>query len=168
MQIIMTYQIVKLHKKVTVDENEITKKQKQRAILKLVMAELCEGLVPLAFAVSFAMAFYGPNAELLGYPGSVYWHERVIEDVSRPFLVISVLFLMDIVSLAFNSGVLWILCKVNLFNEFCSVMQKYWYIVAVMMVNDIWWHFYANDVNFGNDNTGEFRWIKSNKNFTLA
>ena len=34
------------------------KKQKRKAILKLVMTELCEGLVPLGYAISLAMANY--------------------------------------------------------------------------------------------------------------
>ena len=145
MQLIMTYQIVKLHKKIIVEENGISKKQmkkqKRKAILKLVLAELCEGLIPLAYALALAMAYYGPNAEVLGY--------LEVENISRTFLAMFGLFLMDIVCLALNSSVIWIFCKVNLFQEFCSVLQKYWYILALKMVSDVWWNFYGKDVNLG-------------------
>ena len=28
-------------------------------------------------------------------------------------------------------------------------MQKYWYILAVKVVNELWWNFYGRDVNLG-------------------
>ena len=143
-------------------------KQIQKAILELVLAELCEGLAPLAYALAFSMAYYGPNGGLLGYPASVYWQRRFIVDVSLTFRVMFGLFLMDIVCLAFNSNVIWIFCKVNLFKEFCIILQKYWYILAIKMVNDVWWNFYGLDVNFAGDMTGEFRWIRNNENISLT
>ena len=164
LQTIMTCQIVKWHKKVTVDQNEIHKNKKRNAILKLVLAELCEGLAPLAYAISFSMAYYGPNAELLGNVKSDYWQYEAVQDVSWTFLVMLGLFSMDIVCLTFNSSILWIFCRVNLFVEFCSLMQKYWYILAVKLVYDVYIHFFIHDINFGYDLTGQYGWIKEAKN----
>ena len=168
MQLIMTYQIVKLHKKVAVDENETSKMQKQKAILKLVLAELCESLVPLAYAITFAMAYYGPNAELFGNVKNGYWQFKINEDVSRTFVVMFGLFLIDLVFLAMNSSIIWMFCKVNLLDEFCSVMQKYWYILALKIVNDLWWHFVSRDVNMAGDLTGKYCWITNDKNISLS
>ena len=47
-------------------------------------------------------------------------------------------------------------------------MNKYWYILAVKLANDVWWHFYAKDVNLANDFTGQFAWIKNDKNISLT
>ena len=164
LQIIMTYQIIKWHKKVTVDQNEILKKKKRKAVLNLVLVELCEGLVPMAYALSFSMAYYGPNAELLGNVKSEYWQYEAVEDVSGTFLVMLCLFIMGIVCLALSSSILWIFSRVNLFEEFCSVMQKYWYILAMKLAYDIYLHFYVHDINFGNDTTREYNWITDAKN----
>ena len=165
-QMIMNYQIIKWHKKVTVDENDLHKKEKRNAVLDLVLAELCEGLAPLAYALSFAMAFYGPNAELLGNVKSEYWQYTALEDVSWTFLVMLGLFLVDIVTLALNSSILWIFSRVNLFEEFGSVLKKYWLILAVKLVYDVYFHFYVHDVNFGNDATGQYDWITDVKNIS--
>ena len=163
MQLIMTYQIVKLHKKVTVDGYETLKEQKRKAILQLVMAELCEGLVPLGYAISFGMAYYGPNAMLLGFCKDYHWQWFTIEDGTRTFLTMFGLFLMDVVCLAFNSSIIWLFCKVNLFKEICFVLKRYWYILALRMANDLWWNFYFRDVNFANDSSGKFRWLENDK-----
>ena len=167
MQLIMTYQIVKLHKKVTVVENEVSKMQKRKAILKLVLAELCEGLVPLAYALSFAMAYYGPNAELLGNVRNGSWAYKM-KYITWTFQVMIGLFSIDILCLVLNGSIIWIYCNMNLFKETSFVMKKYWYILAMNMVNEVWFHFYAQDVNFAVDPTGEFSWITNNKNISTT
>ena len=167
MQLMMTYKIVKMHKNTTVDENGISNKQRQKALLKLVLAELCEGLVPLAYAVSFAMAYYGPNMELLGFGKNNLWPVKVVVDVSWTFQVMLGLFFIDIASLSLNSSIIWIFCKVNLVKELCSALQKYWYILAVKLANDVLLHLSALDVNFGNDLSGQFVWIENGKNVSL-
>ena len=131
------------------------------------MAESCEGLVPLAYAVSFAMAYYGPNANLLGNGENNFWPVKVVEDVSWTFQVMLGLFLMDLVCLSLNSSILWIFCKVNLFKEFCLALRKYWYILAVKMTNDVFLHFFCKDVNVANDISGKFVWIRNEVNITL-
>ena len=133
--------------------------------MKLVLAELCEGLVPLAYVVSLAMVYNGPNSELLGYGENNFWPVKIVKDVSWTFQLMLGLFLMDIVSLLLNSSIIWTFCKVNLFKELSYALQKYWYILAVKMVNDVWWHFCATDVNFTYDTSGQFIWIK---NFNLT
>ena len=67
--------------------------------MKLVLAELCEGLTPLAYAISFSMAYYGPNAELLGNIKSDYWHYEAVQDVSWTFLVLLGYFQLTLSSL---------------------------------------------------------------------
>ena len=121
---------------------------------------------PLAYALSFSMAFYGPNAELLGNVKSEYWQYEAVEDVNWTFLVMLGLFLIDIVCLALSLSILWIFSKVNLFEEFCSVLQKYWYILAVKLVYDVYLHFYIHDINFGYDLTGQYDWINDAKNIS--
>lgn len=164
MQLKMTYQIVKLHKQVMVDGHEKSKMNQRNAIMKLLLAELCEGVVPLAYAIGFSMAYYGPNAELIGNVRNGYWQYKPVEDVSRTFLVTFGLFAVDFVSLSLNWSILWNCCHVNLFKEFCIVMKKYWHILAIKLVSNIYLFFVYNDVNFGNDTTHQFCWITDDRN----
>ena len=139
--------------------------EKKKAITKLVLAELFEGLVPLAFAICFAIAYYGPNAKLLGNVQNGYWQYKAVDDVSRTFLVMSGMFTMDLLSLFLNAIILWLSCKLNIFKEICSVLQKYWYIMALKLTNNAYLYFASNDVNLAMDLTLKFRWITNDKNF---
>lgn len=156
LDLIMIYQIVKLHNQVSECENETSKKKKRDAILSFVLTDLCDGLVSLAYSLSFAMANFGPNAGLLGYVKNDFWHWTLI--------VMSAHILIDMVVFLFGSWLIWKLCKVNLFKESCSVIKKYWYIFAVNIVSEVWGQFYIDDVNFANDFTFRFGWIKNSYN----
>ena len=79
--------MVKLHKKVTVLEDQQARMEKQKAVLKLLLAELSEGLIPLAYACGFAMAYFGPNGLLLGNVENGYWQFKAVEDKSWTFTV---------------------------------------------------------------------------------
>ena len=57
----MSYQIVKFHKKLNIVKNNKAKIDKLKADLKLLLTESTEGLVPLAYAIGFSMAYYGPK-----------------------------------------------------------------------------------------------------------
>ena len=164
-QLNLTYQIVKLHKKVTVLEDQQARMEKQKAVLKLLLAELSEGLIPLAYACGFAMAYYGPNGLLIGNVKNGDWHFKAVEDASRTFNVMSGLFAVDLVSLLLNSTILWICCKINLLDEFCTVMEKYWLIIFVKMINNLYFNFFLRDVNLGGDMTMKFDWIARNESF---
>ena len=164
MQLKMTYQIVKLHKQVMVDGHENSKMKQRNAIMKLLLAELCEGVVPLAYAIGFSMAYYGPNAELIGNVRNGYWQYKPVEDVSRTFLLMFGLFAVDFVSLSLNWRILWNYCDIDLFKKFCIVMKKFWHILAIKLVSNIYIFFVYNDVNFGNDITHQFCWITDDRN----
>ena len=164
-QLNMTYQVVKIHKKVTVLDDEKSKMAKKKAVLKLLLAELTEGLIPLAYALGFAMAYYGPNGHLLGNVRNGQWQFEAVVDASLTFTVMSGLFAIDLISLFLNSTIVWTCCKIHLLDEFCTVMQKYWYIMALKMINNIYIRFFSLDVNLAGDWTLKFDWITKNESF---
>ena len=166
-QLLMTYQIAKLHKKTTFNDNEKLATDKKNAIRKLILSEMSEGLVPLAYAISFLMAYYGLNAKLFGNVGNGYWQYKEVDDTRRTFFVMFVLFIMDLVCLLVNSSIIWILTKINIFKEFCIIMRKYWYILPIYMANNIYFRFYMLDVNLATDMTGNFCWITNNANISV-
>ena len=163
MQANMTHQIVKIHKKLSVQENEKSKLERRTAILRLVVAELCEGLVPLAYALGFAMAYYGPNSKLIGNVGNEEWHYKAVDDVSYTFLLMSGLFVIDLICLSLNSITIWITSNVNILQEFCNVLQKYWFVFGLKLAYQMYVPFLSNDVNNGSDRTYKFSWLANNK-----
>ena len=144
------------------DEKLIT--DKKNAVLTLLLDELGEGLVPLAYAIGFSMAYYGPNTELIGNVGNSYWYFSRVDDVNWHFLVLLGLFAIDIICLFLNSSIIWIFSNVNMFNEFCDAMEKYWYIMALKLANNLYIYFLGHDVSFGMDFTLEFSWITHHEN----
>ena len=132
----------------------------------MVCAELSEGLIPLGYAIGFAMAYYGPNANLMGNVKNEEWQRKAVDDASWTFLVMSGLFAMDLFCLLLNSTIIWIFSHINLFEEFCNAIKKYWHIMALKMIANIYTHFLFLDVNNGYDKTLIFDWITSNKTFT--
>ena len=118
----------------------------------------------MAYAIGFSMAFYGPNTELIGNVGNSYWQYSRVDDVNWHFLVLLGLFAIDIICLFLNSSIIWIFSNVNMFNEFCDAMEKYWYIMALKLANNLYIYFLGHDVSFGMDFTLEFSWITHHEN----
>ena len=58
----------------------------------LVVNELIEFLVPLVYTASFAVAYYGPNSNLIGNIGNDYWQYQAVEDISHTVSHISLFF----------------------------------------------------------------------------
>ena len=168
MQLFMSFQIIQLYKNVASGESEEIDSDKQKAVIKLALAEISEGLVPLAYALCFAMAYYGPNAKLIGNIGIELWAYKAVNDVNWTFGVLFGLFFLDLISFFLNGFIIWTYCKVNIVLEICNILHKYWYIIAVMLANYIFLYFISNDINFGNDWTFNFCWILRNDKFKLT
>ena len=132
-------------------------------MLRLVLAELCEVLIHLAYIIGFAMAFYGPNSKLIGNVGNGDWHYKAVDNVSLIFRVMFGLFVMDLVSLSLNSILIWKKSHANIFQEFCYVLQKYWLVLLLKLTYNIYIFFLSNDVNNASDRTYEYSWLTYNK-----
>ena len=141
--------------------------ERKNAILRLVLAELCEGIVPLAYIICFSMAFYGPNAKLIGNVKNGCWQFEVVDDVNLTFIFMLILFAIDLVCFSLNASIVWFYCSLNIFNEICYVVQKYWYIMALKLTFIIQFNFFMNDVNLGLDTSFQFSWVNDNQNCSL-
>ena len=161
MQLWMTRQIIQMDKKVTPDINEINsvRKRKQKGIMKLLLAELVEGLVPLAYAIGFAMAFYGPNGSLTGNVLSNIWAYKKVNDFGRLITIQLILFVVDCLSVLFNTFLLYKFVNMNFMKEFCKAIKDYWIFLTIQLGNTITYYFAFNDISSGTDMTTKFSWI---------
>ena len=164
LQLLMTYRIVILHKKTTFDDNEKLATDKKNAIRELVLSEMSEGLVPLAYAMCFSLSYYGLNAKLIGNVRNGYWLFKEVDDARWTFFVMLFLFIIDLICLLVNSSIIWMLTKVNIFKDLSIVIRKIWYILPIYLANHNYFRFYLQDVNLGSDFTGNFCWIANNAN----
>ena len=154
----ITYNIVQLHKKLTSFGDIAVKQMKQKSTSQLVLAEMCEGLVPLCYAIEFAMLYYGPNSSIIGNVGSSIWGYNKVENTQHFFGVLFVLFAIDTTSAVLNGFCLWKICNIDIFQEFCRILKYYWYIMFVQLVTNVTLTLIANDINLGMDWTLGFQW----------
>ena len=160
MHLKMTHDCIKVHEKVTDNENENHRREKRSTLIAIILAELTEGVTPLAYATTFAMAYYGPNAHILGNVKNNYWGYEEVKDISYVFQMLFLLFAVDTASLFFNAFWLWTRVKINLFHEFSWILGNYWFFIATKLAMIIAANFATNDINLGMDTTRNFNWIE--------
>lgn len=125
--------------------------------ITLVIGELIEGITPIIYACNMTIAYYGPNAHILSNVRNNYWSEE-IEDIGPLFLTMAILFSVDLLNALLNSLWLWKAGETNILQEFCRVLEKYWYFMAIKLAFCMTVYFATNDINMGMDGTQSFQW----------
>ena len=86
----------------------------------------------LSYLLLIVMAFFGPNAELLGNIKLQIWQfQRPILDIDAYILRVSLLMVVDLLSLAVNGILIWKICQVSIFKVFKKLQKSFWYLFAV-------------------------------------
>ena len=128
--------IILMHNKVGGDmtAEEITKwKNKKQVLLRnLVTIEAIEILIPLAYSMSYATAYYGPNATIMkGVKNNYFGNaEQDIQDLFKSVFKMAVL---DACGATFIGLLLKLQCQINIVDEFCVIMKKYWITLSIIM-----------------------------------
>ena len=98
--------------------------------MELILNETIEVLVPLAFIVSYATAFYGPNYDKLGSVGCNYWTFQKVENIKSFLTPVVFMEMVDFGTAVVSGILLWRLCNINIIKEYCSTIKRYWIILA--------------------------------------
>ena len=70
----------------------------------LILTERIEAIIPLTYVAIMAMAYYGPNAEIMGSVKLQIWHhDNIIQDFGAFATNILILFAMDFMSFMVNA-----------------------------------------------------------------
>ena len=86
----------------------------------------------LSYLLLIIMAFFGPNAELLGNIKLQIWQfQRPILDIDAYILRVSLLMIVDLLSLAINGILIWKICQVSIFKVFKKLQKSFWYLFAI-------------------------------------
>ena len=103
----------------------------QEQIEELVLTERIEMLVPLTYMICFTIAYYGPNAEILGSVKLTLWHYKSVLNIEKYMTSLFILFSIDFLSLIINWIILWTTCNINIFKIFPKIQSEFWLIMAV-------------------------------------
>ena len=73
------------------------------------------------------MAYFGPNAEIIGNISLAVWqYQRPIQDIKLFVWNVSLFLLVDICSFIMNSILLWWFCQVNLLEVLKKLQDTFW------------------------------------------
>lgn len=127
------YKIFKLHSTKVTELSQIhqLESKKEEEVQMLVVCEMMEILVPLVYLSTFFIAYYGPNANILGNIRNEYWQFTAVKDVEKLIINVFKMFFIDLCSILIGGMFLWKLCGVNLLFECCRTMNSYWKIISV-------------------------------------
>ena len=83
--------IIRLKRSTTLDID------KQIGLLQeLVISEMVEVVIPLTYLLTFIVAYYGPNTELIGNVRNGYWQYTKTDDVGHTIEYVFMFFLVDV------------------------------------------------------------------------
>ena len=113
------------------DNSKKNRTRQVKAVLALIINESVEILMPIAYVVTLLMAYYGPNAEILGNIKNSEWQYTAIEDIGSSMKWIALLFSVDIVSAMICSGLIYRFCRINILRMYLQLQNELWYILAI-------------------------------------
>ena len=102
-------------------------------LLEVLIAELTEFLVPLAFLLTFIASYYGPNSTLIGNVGSSYWKYDAVDDGKQYVQNILMFFFIDFCSVVACTIILWVFCQINLPKAFVTLENEFAWIFCVQL-----------------------------------
>ena len=102
-------------------------------IEKLIQTERNETIIPLTYIAVMALAYYDPNAEIMGSVKLKIWHHQNVIDGMEAF-AINVGFLagVDFISFIINGFIVWKFCNVNPMKVLHKIQKRYWFVMMTL------------------------------------
>lgn len=132
LNILLCYKIIQMDAKVSMIEDERKKAQssKEEVLTELVLNEIIEIIVPLAYIGSEIAFSYGPNQLSLG---NISGFEIQLKKFNPGALTsVAEMALIDSGSAILSGILLWWFCRINIFQHYCKIIKKYWIFIALM------------------------------------
>ena len=123
----LCYKVVQLDKKISgiAFSSPKTQNIKQQVLTELMLNEIAQVVVPLAYIGSFLIGYYGPNKNILGTIGCEIWQFKKIKDLKTHLMPVVEMTLIDMVSVIFAGILLRWFCHINIGKEYCKTIKKY-------------------------------------------
>ena len=111
--------------------NESNRNDIIEMLIGLVINESVELIVPLAFIICFIIAYFGPNAYILGTVKSEYWHHIPVKDIYLFAGSLGIFFLAEAGTFLFSFLLLKLTCGINIMKAIALAQKEYWLLMAV-------------------------------------
>ena len=123
--------------------NDISNPEQNPALFCLTLKEFMELSIPAVYCASFLMAYYGPNAEVLGNVRNDYWQFEKVENVFEKLSAAGLFFCIDAVRGIIFALILWYASGLNMFETYCYIAHRYGFVLflyisgALVVVNEL-------------------------------
>lgn len=136
--------IVNKYRSTAIDDSSQRRHLKELDYLvsKLILIELLEVLVPVSYVITVLIAYYGPNAEILGNIRNDYWQYESIDNIWETVAVVLIMFIFDGLSAVISGFMLWRACSIDILRKTTKLIKELWPVIAVNIAN------YLNYVSF--------------------
>ena len=108
-----------------------TNEQQMEEMKCLTLKEFMEISIPLVYCISFLIAYYGPNAEILGNVRNDYWQYQRINNVFEKLTNNAIFILVDAIRGTSFGLLLWRFCKLNMLKVYCDIISTYGILILV-------------------------------------
>ena len=103
----------------------------QGKVRGLILNERCEIVVPLLYILTFLMAYFGPNAELIGNVKLTIWQYQAVKDINKFLQNVFFLFAIDLIGGVVNGLLLWTTCQINCLKTLKNMQKEFWHIMGI-------------------------------------
>ena len=136
LNLLLCLKIIRIHQKVTpnIIENVNHRKIKEETLSELLLNELTEFITPVSFILAFSVAYYGPNAIIIGGIKNELWHYKRVEDILKYLNGSFQMILLDSISAIISFILLRIFCNINAFEECVKVIKRYGVLTTVFVI----------------------------------
>ena len=93
--------------------------------------EILETLVPIIYAITFLIAYNGPNATILGGIQNSYWQFEAVENITPVLESVSKMILIDVSGSILIGALLWKYSAINILKESGKVIKTYFSLFAL-------------------------------------
>ena len=121
--------VMRLHHQGT----RMAKAEQNVAFTCLALKEYFELAIPLAYCASFVVAYYGPNANILGNVQNDYWQYKKVENVVDRLRNNGIFFVIDALRGVMFGLFLWRFCRLNMFKRHCDNIRQYKILILTNM-----------------------------------
>ena len=129
----LCYQRIRLDR--VVSEEDCDKKKQQNAkeeiLTELLLNEIAEVILPIAFIGAYTTAYFGPNKTTLVNVGCAIWGYQRVENLFDFLMPVVEMTLIDAGSIFLVGTSLWFFCHINIWKEYCKTIKKYWIYLAL-------------------------------------
>ena len=132
------HDVIKLHRSIVPNIPMVSSrvlKKRDSALTKLLLTEIVEVLVPISYLLTMFIAYYGPNAEILGNIRNGCWHFKPIQHIGELVSSVTVMCLIDSSSAIIVGIWLWKTCSLNFLERVFNVIREKWDAIVGIMSN---------------------------------